>query len=154
MMRFTLLLIAVFAGVPLTWAAAQSTPAGGAEEIYTGTVMSVIDPRTLRIAKDGGGEIRVHIPPSTEHETGQVAGPEGQDGLTDLILGQHVRVRTVRWERGILLGHLSIYESAIGTSPLPAMGNHSERPTQPTLEPPSRPQPQVPPAAMASEARS
>lgn len=62
-------------------------------EIHRGTVISVIDAQTVRVARQGGGELRVRLPKSL-----------GENVLRSEYQGQPVVIREGSWDKGLLYG--------------------------------------------------
>lgn len=60
-------------------------------DIYRGTVVAVIDANTLRVARQGGGEIRVRLPDAP-----------GVEALRNELQGHAIEVREDHWENGLI----------------------------------------------------
>lgn len=106
MMRFKNVLNMVAIGALLGLTAIRPGFTDTGDGIYTGTVVSVIDARTLRIAKDGGGEIRIRLLGSDQRDKREATEPSLEGARAGLMPGHRVHIEPVRWEGGILEGHL------------------------------------------------
>ncbi|MCP5137845.1 MAG: hypothetical protein H6981_13715 [Gammaproteobacteria bacterium] len=64
-------------------------------DLHSGTVVSVIDEQTVRLARYGGGEMRVRLPEPTSAES-----------LRDRYQGHRITVKERRWEKGLMQGEI------------------------------------------------
>lgn len=62
-------------------------------DIHRGTVISVIDAQTVRVARKGGGEMRVRLPEVV-----------GERVLRSEYQGESVAIREGGWDKGLLHG--------------------------------------------------
>ncbi|MCP5142719.1 MAG: hypothetical protein H6980_10250 [Gammaproteobacteria bacterium] len=62
-------------------------------DLHKGTVLGVIDGSTLRVARYGGGELRVRLPQAVGH-----------DQLVRLYDRQRITVKESGWHKGLMLG--------------------------------------------------
>jgi hypothetical protein len=88
---------------------AASSPHSGGD--YHGIVVAIIDGARLRLAHDGGGEIRVRLTCG-----GTDPAPSGEaldDALSDLLLGRRVTVHASHWDRGYLVGEVTLDGASI-----------------------------------------
>ena len=86
--RFSGLVLASLLAIPITSHAAPG-------DLYSGTVISVIDAQTVRLARHGGGEIRVRLPEALS-----------EAALRDRYQGHSVIVEEQRWDKGLIHGEI------------------------------------------------
>lgn len=75
---------------------------------YVGRVDHIYDGQTVRIFYRGG-QIRVRLP--------AIETPDplrAKQALTELVAGKTVRVREIRWDKGYLVGYLSVDNQDVG----------------------------------------
>lgn len=65
-------------------------------DLYRGRVLGVIDGGTLRVARYGGGELRVRLPVAP-----------GRDKLLREYDGHRITIEEIRWDKGFLYGQVS-----------------------------------------------
>jgi endonuclease YncB( thermonuclease family) len=89
----------------LTPFAASGGPASSGE-VYSGTVVAVIDGGSFRLARDEGGEIRVRLAGIDSPAPDEAFGVEARGVLRALVLGHRVVVESASWDRGYLIGEV------------------------------------------------
>jgi micrococcal nuclease len=81
--------------------------AASASEAYEGRVYYVADGDTLRMLYQGG-QIRVRLEGVDAPERCQPHGAEARAALADRVLDRVIRVEGDRWERGHLVGRVTV----------------------------------------------
>ncbi|MGB0722260.1 MAG: thermonuclease family protein [Gammaproteobacteria bacterium] len=71
-----------------------------------GRVVAVHDGDTFRMARDGGGELRVNLACADAPESGEPGAEYARAALSSQLLGNSVRVRIVGWDRGHAVGQV------------------------------------------------
>ncbi|MGB0713158.1 MAG: thermonuclease family protein [Gammaproteobacteria bacterium] len=90
------------AGIP----AAHAVDANADPATEYGRVVAVHDGNSFRMARDGGGELRVKLACTIAPESGEPGAEYARAALSSEVLGNPVSVRILGWERGHAIGHV------------------------------------------------